>query len=132
MPVGLALALHGQAAGSPVAVSPRLDLDQQTCHNAAEVAAALDDLRDLFPHLLSAGASTSADGSVDRAVAAFVRRHGSDAWFTSAVEEILASVSADMTLLCDQYPEDISAETLPRDFARNPRIHRCWQIRHRP
>lgn len=24
---------------------------------------------------------------------------------------------------------DISAETLPRDFARNPRIHNCWRIR---
>ncbi len=26
---------------------------------------------------------------------------------------------------------DISAETLPRDFARNPRIHNCWRIRRR-
>ena len=25
---------------------------------------------------------------------------------------------------------DISADTLPRDFARNPRIHNCWHIRH--
>ncbi|MFO1435297.1 MAG: bifunctional 23S rRNA (guanine(2069)-N(7))-methyltransferase RlmK/23S rRNA (guanine(2445)-N(2))-methyltransferase RlmL [Gammaproteobacteria bacterium] len=25
--------------------------------------------------------------------------------------------------------EDISAQTLPRDFARNPRIHRCWRLR---
>jgi len=24
---------------------------------------------------------------------------------------------------------DISADTLPRDFARNPRIHNCWRIR---
>jgi 23S rRNA (guanine2445-N2)-methyltransferase / 23S rRNA (guanine2069-N7)-methyltransferase len=24
---------------------------------------------------------------------------------------------------------DISAETIPRDFARNPRIHRCWRMR---
>jgi 23S rRNA (guanine2445-N2)-methyltransferase / 23S rRNA (guanine2069-N7)-methyltransferase len=24
---------------------------------------------------------------------------------------------------------DISAETIPRDFARNPHIHRCWRIR---
>ena len=24
---------------------------------------------------------------------------------------------------------DLSAETLPRDFARHPRIHNCWQIR---
>ena len=27
--------------------------------------------------------------------------------------------------------EDISAATLPRDFARNPRIHNCWRIRWR-
>ena len=25
--------------------------------------------------------------------------------------------------------EDITARTLPRDFARNPRIHNCWMIR---
>jgi 23S rRNA (guanine2445-N2)-methyltransferase / 23S rRNA (guanine2069-N7)-methyltransferase len=25
--------------------------------------------------------------------------------------------------------EDISRATLPQDFARNPKIHRCWQIR---
>jgi 23S rRNA (guanine2445-N2)-methyltransferase / 23S rRNA (guanine2069-N7)-methyltransferase len=25
--------------------------------------------------------------------------------------------------------QDISAETLPRDFVRNPRIHNCWRIR---
>lgn len=27
---------------------------------------------------------------------------------------------------------DISAKTLPRDFARNPRIHHCWIIEHPP
>ncbi|MBK1723125.1 bifunctional 23S rRNA (guanine(2069)-N(7))-methyltransferase RlmK/23S rRNA (guanine(2445)-N(2))-methyltransferase RlmL [Thiocystis violacea] len=26
---------------------------------------------------------------------------------------------------------DIGADTLPRDFARNPRIHSCWMIRYR-
>jgi 23S rRNA (guanine2445-N2)-methyltransferase / 23S rRNA (guanine2069-N7)-methyltransferase len=25
--------------------------------------------------------------------------------------------------------EDISEKTVPRDFARNPRIHRCWLVR---
>jgi hypothetical protein len=25
--------------------------------------------------------------------------------------------------------QDISAQTLPFDFARNPRIHRCFEIR---
>jgi len=24
--------------------------------------------------------------------------------------------------------EDLSATTLPPDFARNPRIHNCWRI----
>jgi 23S rRNA (guanine2445-N2)-methyltransferase / 23S rRNA (guanine2069-N7)-methyltransferase len=32
----------------------------------------------------------------------------------------------------DALPEltivDITAKTIPRDFARNPRIHNCWQI----
>jgi 23S rRNA (guanine2445-N2)-methyltransferase / 23S rRNA (guanine2069-N7)-methyltransferase len=27
--------------------------------------------------------------------------------------------------------EDITRETIPRDFARNPRAHHCWRIRHR-
>ncbi len=27
--------------------------------------------------------------------------------------------------------QDISAATIPRDFERNPRIHRCFDIRHR-
>lgn len=26
---------------------------------------------------------------------------------------------------------DISAETIPEDFARNPKIHRCYEIRAR-
>jgi 23S rRNA (guanine2445-N2)-methyltransferase / 23S rRNA (guanine2069-N7)-methyltransferase len=26
---------------------------------------------------------------------------------------------------------DISASTIPRDFERNPRIHRCFDVRHR-
>jgi 23S rRNA (guanine2445-N2)-methyltransferase / 23S rRNA (guanine2069-N7)-methyltransferase len=25
--------------------------------------------------------------------------------------------------------EEISAKTVPRDFARNPGIHRCWLVR---
>jgi 23S rRNA (guanine2445-N2)-methyltransferase / 23S rRNA (guanine2069-N7)-methyltransferase len=24
---------------------------------------------------------------------------------------------------------DISAQTIPPDFERNPRIHRCWELR---
>ena len=26
--------------------------------------------------------------------------------------------------------EDITARTIPPDFARSPKIHRCWAIRH--
>ncbi len=34
--------------------------------------------------------------------------------------------------LADRYDvQDISAATIPRDFERNPRIHRCFDIRHR-
>ncbi len=33
--------------------------------------------------------------------------------------------------LAERYAvQDISAETLPQDFARNPRIHRCYELRH--
>jgi 23S rRNA (guanine2445-N2)-methyltransferase / 23S rRNA (guanine2069-N7)-methyltransferase len=27
---------------------------------------------------------------------------------------------------------DITRDTIPPDFERNPKIHRCWEIRHRP
>jgi 23S rRNA (guanine2445-N2)-methyltransferase / 23S rRNA (guanine2069-N7)-methyltransferase len=27
--------------------------------------------------------------------------------------------------------EDISKDTIPRDFARHPQVHRCWRIRRR-
>jgi 23S rRNA (guanine2445-N2)-methyltransferase / 23S rRNA (guanine2069-N7)-methyltransferase len=32
----------------------------------------------------------------------------------------------------DLMVEDISAATIPEDFRRNPRIHRCWRITRRP
>ena len=35
----------------------------------------------------------------------------------------------DTEALADLDIEDISAATLPPDFARNPKIHRCWKIR---
>ncbi|MEJ1961982.1 MAG: bifunctional 23S rRNA (guanine(2069)-N(7))-methyltransferase RlmK/23S rRNA (guanine(2445)-N(2))-methyltransferase RlmL [Gammaproteobacteria bacterium] len=35
-------------------------------------------------------------------------------------------------VLAERYDvQDISAATIPRDFERNPRIHRCYDIRHR-
>ncbi len=36
----------------------------------------------------------------------------------------------DLGDLADYEVIDISSDTLPRDFARNPRIHNCWCIRH--
>lgn len=37
---------------------------------------------------------------------------------------------------CESLPElqieDISRQTIPRDFERNPRIHNCWRITRRP
>ena len=34
--------------------------------------------------------------------------------------------------LMDNYQvEDISKQTIPEDFKRNPKIHRCWLIKHR-
>jgi 23S rRNA (guanine2445-N2)-methyltransferase / 23S rRNA (guanine2069-N7)-methyltransferase len=38
----------------------------------------------------------------------------------------------DVDALAELEVEDISAASLPRDFARNPRIHHCWTIRQRP
>jgi len=35
----------------------------------------------------------------------------------------------DREALADLQVEDITAKTVPRDFARNPRIHNCWRIR---
>jgi 23S rRNA (guanine2445-N2)-methyltransferase / 23S rRNA (guanine2069-N7)-methyltransferase len=35
----------------------------------------------------------------------------------------------DAAALSDLAVEDLTAATLPRDFARNPRIHHCWRIR---
>lgn len=37
----------------------------------------------------------------------------------------------DRDALADLAVEDISAQTIPKDFARNPRIHQCWRIRRR-
>jgi 23S rRNA (guanine2445-N2)-methyltransferase / 23S rRNA (guanine2069-N7)-methyltransferase len=35
----------------------------------------------------------------------------------------------DRDALADLTVDDITADTIPRDFARNPRIHNCWRIR---
>jgi 23S rRNA (guanine2445-N2)-methyltransferase / 23S rRNA (guanine2069-N7)-methyltransferase len=37
----------------------------------------------------------------------------------------------DTETLGDLQCEDLSQTTLPRDFARNPRIHQCWKITQR-
>jgi len=37
----------------------------------------------------------------------------------------------DEAALGDYLLEDISRQTLPRDFARNPHIHVCWRIQHK-
>jgi 23S rRNA (guanine2445-N2)-methyltransferase / 23S rRNA (guanine2069-N7)-methyltransferase len=34
----------------------------------------------------------------------------------------------DTDALADLDIEDITARTIPKDFARNPRIHHCWRI----
>ena len=36
----------------------------------------------------------------------------------------------DETLMREFAVEEISAATIPPDFSRNPRIHRCWEFRH--
>ena len=34
----------------------------------------------------------------------------------------------DEAALADLVVEDITRSTVPPDFARNPRVHRCWSI----
>lgn len=40
--------------------------------------------------------------------------------------------SLDTDALSDLDIDDISAKTIPPDFSRNPKIHRCWRIKVRP
>jgi 23S rRNA (guanine2445-N2)-methyltransferase / 23S rRNA (guanine2069-N7)-methyltransferase len=40
----------------------------------------------------------------------------------------LRSFRMDRDALADLAPEDITRQTIPRDFERNPRIHQCWRI----
>ena len=40
----------------------------------------------------------------------------------------LRTFRLDSGALADLYVEDISRQTLPPDFKRNPRIHNCWKI----
>ena len=44
----------------------------------------------------------------------------------------LRSFKMDRQALAELAIVDISAETIPFDFARNPRIHNCWMIRKQP
>jgi 23S rRNA (guanine2445-N2)-methyltransferase / 23S rRNA (guanine2069-N7)-methyltransferase len=36
----------------------------------------------------------------------------------------------DLDALADLHINDITAATIPKDFARNPKIHYCWSIKH--
>ena len=36
----------------------------------------------------------------------------------------------DSDALAEFVVQDISASTIPEDFARNPKIHYCWRIQH--
>jgi len=38
----------------------------------------------------------------------------------------------DLEALPELQIEEITKQTIPRDFQRNPRIHNCWKITHRP
>lgn len=43
----------------------------------------------------------------------------------------LRKFQIDTQALADYVIDDMTAETIPEDFARNPRIHRCFKLRHR-
>ena len=38
----------------------------------------------------------------------------------------------DTAALADLLIEDVSKASIPRDFARNPRIHQCWVLAFKP
>jgi len=44
----------------------------------------------------------------------------------------LRSFKMDRDALTDLSPEDITRQTIPHDFERNPRIHQCWRIARPP
>ncbi len=44
----------------------------------------------------------------------------------------LRSFKMDESALADFNLENITAKTIDKDFQRNPKIHQCWLLRHRP
>ena len=86
-------------------------LDPPTFSNSSRMEDVLDVQRDQVPLIEGAMARLSAEGTL--IFSTNFRRF-------SLAEEIAA----------DYQVEDITRRTIDRDFARNPKIHQCWLIRH--
>jgi len=89
-------------------------LDAPTFSNSKRMAEALDVQRDHASLIRLAAQRMTADGVL------IFSNH-----LKSFTMDSQAVVDAGLAF------EEITRQTIPRDFARNPRTHRCWRIRHR-
>ncbi len=87
-------------------------LDPPTFSNSKRMDGTLDVQRDHVPLIRAAAALLEDDG-----VLVFSNNHRRFRLDTDALAALGLAA------------EDISAQTIPKDFERNPRIHRCWLIR---
>jgi 23S rRNA (guanine2445-N2)-methyltransferase / 23S rRNA (guanine2069-N7)-methyltransferase len=89
-------------------------LDAPTFSNSKRMAEALDVQRDHASLIRLAAQRMASDGVL------IFSNH-----LKSFAMDIQGVADAGLAL------EEITRQTIPRDFARNPRSHRCWRIRHR-
>lgn len=87
-------------------------LDPPTFSNSKRMAGSFDVLRDHVALL--------------RAVVARLS-HGGELWFSNNHRRFRLDEAA----LRDLDVRDVTRQTIPEDFKRNPRIHQCWRIRRR-
>ena len=57
--------------------------------------------------------------------------HGGLGTSSAPGPEVLHDITfkLDAGALADLHVDDVSARTIPKDFERNPRIHRCYEVR---
>lgn len=87
-------------------------LDPPTFSNSKKMEAVLDIQRDHAVMIHDAMAILAADG-------------------TLVFSNNFRRFRMDEAIVADYAVEDISAQSIPTDFERNPKIHNCWLIRHR-
>ena len=63
-------------------------------------------------------------------IASFIDPAGRPAYGIVAGDGV--KIQNNVSLYAGVVVEDVSRATLPPDFERKPRIHRCWRIRRAP